>query len=54
MAKPDFDFKRQSSFEIGNIKIKVLHTPGHQWKVPVLLIDADGNDHAIFLVTPYF
>jgi glyoxylase-like metal-dependent hydrolase (beta-lactamase superfamily II)/rhodanese-related sulfurtransferase len=51
-AKPDFEFisaKDNEVFEIGNIKIKVLHTPGHTMEsTTYLLIDADGNDHAIF------
>ncbi|WP_439554028.1 MBL fold metallo-hydrolase [Flavobacterium macrobrachii] len=51
-AKPDFEFISASDnqiFEIGNIKIKVLHTPGHTMEsTTYLLIDADGNDYAIF------
>jgi glyoxylase-like metal-dependent hydrolase (beta-lactamase superfamily II)/rhodanese-related sulfurtransferase len=51
-AKPDFEFisaKDNQVFEIGNIKIKVLHTPGHTMEsTSYLLIDAEGNDHAIF------
>lgn len=51
-AKPDFEFisaKDNEVFEIGDIKIKVLHTPGHTMEsTTFLLIDADGNDHAIF------
>ncbi|AOW10853.1 MBL fold metallo-hydrolase [Flavobacterium gilvum] len=36
-------------FEIGNIKIKVLHTPGHTLESSTyLLIDENGKDHAIF------
>lgn len=36
-------------FEIGNIKIKVLHTPGHTMEsATFLLIDENGKDHAIF------
>ena len=36
-------------FKIGNITIKVLHTPGHTLESSsFLLIDKDGNDHAIF------
>jgi hydroxyacylglutathione hydrolase len=36
-------------FEIGNIKIKVLHTPGHTMESSTyLLIDENGKDHAIF------
>lgn len=51
-AKPEFEFisaKDEQIFEIGEIKIKVLHTPGHTMEsTTYLLIDADGNDHAIF------
>jgi glyoxylase-like metal-dependent hydrolase (beta-lactamase superfamily II)/rhodanese-related sulfurtransferase len=51
-AKPDFEFisaKDNQIFEIGNIKIKVLHTPGHTMEsTTYLLIDADGKDYAIF------
>ena len=36
-------------FAIGNIKIKVLHTPGHTMEsTTYLLIDEKGKDHAIF------
>lgn len=36
-------------FEVGNIKIKVLHTPGHTLESSTfLLIDEKGRDHAIF------
>lgn len=35
--------------ELGNITIKVLHTPGHTLEsTTYLLIDEDGKDHAIF------
>jgi len=35
--------------ELGNIKIKVLHTPGHTLEsTTYLLIDDKGKDHAIF------
>ena len=51
-AAPDFEFisaKDNQIFEIGNIKIKVLHTPGHTMEsTTYLLIDADGKDYAIF------
>ncbi|MBM6499362.1 MBL fold metallo-hydrolase [Flavobacterium macrobrachii] len=51
-AKPDFEFisaKDNQVFDIGNIKIKVLHTPGHTMEsTTYLLIDADGKDYAIF------
>jgi len=36
-------------FEIGNIKIKALHTPGHTMEsTTYLLVDENGKDHAIF------
>lgn len=36
-------------FTIGNIKIKVLHTPGHTPEsTTYLVIDENGKDHAIF------
>lgn len=51
-ASPEFEFISATDnqvFEIGDIKIKVLHTPGHTMEsTSYLLIDADGNDHAIF------
>ncbi|AUP80899.1 MBL fold metallo-hydrolase [Flavivirga eckloniae] len=37
------------TFKIGNITIKVLHTPGHTLESSTfLLIDENGNNHAIF------
>jgi len=36
-------------FKLGNISIKVLHTPGHTIECTTyLLIDEDGKEHAIF------
>ncbi len=36
-------------FEIGNVKIKVLHTPGHTMESSsYLLIDENGKDYALF------
>lgn len=36
-------------FTIGDVKIKTLHTPGHTMEsTTFLLIDDNGNDHAIF------
>jgi len=36
-------------FTIGNISIKILHTPGHTMESSCfLLIDEQGNDHALF------
>lgn len=41
--------KDEEVFNIGKIKIKVLHTPGHTFEsVTYLLIDEAGKDHAIF------
>jgi glyoxylase-like metal-dependent hydrolase (beta-lactamase superfamily II)/rhodanese-related sulfurtransferase len=51
-AKTDFDMQEAADgeiFEIGEIKIKVLHTPGHTLESSTfLLIDKDGNEKAIF------
>lgn len=51
-AKPEFEFisaKDNQVFEIGNIKIKVLHTPGHTMESSCfVLIDQKGKDYAIF------
>jgi glyoxylase-like metal-dependent hydrolase (beta-lactamase superfamily II)/rhodanese-related sulfurtransferase len=51
-ANPEFDCitaEDEQIFEIGNVKIKVLHTPGHTMEsTTYLLIDENGKDHAIF------
>ncbi|UOE41284.1 MBL fold metallo-hydrolase [Chryseobacterium suipulveris] len=51
-AKPEFDAiiaEDNQVFEIGKIKIKVLHTPGHTMEsATYLLIDEDGKETAIF------
>jgi hydroxyacylglutathione hydrolase len=51
-AAPEFDAITATDgqiFEIGNIKIKVLHTPGHTMEsTTFLMIDENGKDHAIF------
>ena len=51
-AKPEFEAivaQDNQVFEVGNIKIKVLHTPGHTMEsTTFLLIDENGKDHAIF------
>jgi len=51
-ATPNYDAliaKDNQVFEIGDVKIKVLHTPGHTMEsVTYLLIDEQGNEHAIF------
>jgi hydroxyacylglutathione hydrolase len=47
-----FDFhlaKDGEIFSIGNLKMKVLHTPGHTLESTCyLLIDESGNDYAVF------
>jgi len=36
-------------FELGDLKIKLLHTPGHTMEsTTYLLLDAEGKEHAIF------
>lgn len=41
--------KDNEIFQLGNINIKVLHTPGHTLESSTfLLIDENGKDHAIF------
>lgn len=51
-AKTDFDLheaKDGETFELGDVKIKVLHTPGHTLESSTfLLIDKEGNEKAIF------
>lgn len=51
-ATPHFDAyvsKDEETFLIGDIKIKVLHTPGHTMESSTfLLINEEGNDYAIF------
>lgn len=51
-AAPEFDAivaEDNQVFEIGKIKIKVLHTPGHTMESSTyLLIDENGKNHAIF------
>ncbi len=51
-AKPDFQFisaKDEQEFKIGDITIKVLHTPGHTMEsTTYLLRDENGKDHCIF------
>lgn len=51
-AKPEFEAIVASDnqiFEVGNIKFKVLHTPGHTMEsTTYLLIDENGKDYAIF------
>ena len=51
-AQTDFDVLVATDgqeFELGKVKIKVLHTPGHTLEsTTYLLIDENGNNHAIF------
>ncbi|MFK7784621.1 MAG: rhodanese-like domain-containing protein [Crocinitomicaceae bacterium] len=51
-ANPAFDCiiaEDNQTFEIGDITLKVLHTPGHTPEsVTYLLIDENGKEHAIF------
>jgi hydroxyacylglutathione hydrolase len=51
-AQPEFEAiiaEDQQIFEIGNIKIKALHTPGHTMEsTTYLLIDENGVENAIF------
>lgn len=51
-AQPEFDAiiaADGQEFTIGNIKIKVLHTPGHTMEsATFLLLDKNGKQHAIF------
>lgn len=51
-AVPNFEAlvaKDNEEFAIGDVKIKVLHTPGHTMESSTyLLIDEAGKDHAIF------
>ncbi|MGB5356707.1 MAG: MBL fold metallo-hydrolase, partial [Eudoraea sp.] len=51
-ANPSFDAiiaKDGQEFPLGNITIKVLHTPGHTMEsTTYLLRDEQGKDHAIF------
>jgi glyoxylase-like metal-dependent hydrolase (beta-lactamase superfamily II)/rhodanese-related sulfurtransferase len=51
-ANPNYDVLVAADgqiFELGEIKIKVLHTPGHTLESACfLLFDKNGNEHAIF------
>ena len=51
-ANPTYDAhiaKDGEEFQIGKIKIRVLHTPGHTMEsTTYLLIDKEGKEHAIF------
>lgn len=51
-AKPNYDIIEaidEEIFELGSIKIKVIHTPGHTPESSsYLLIDETGKEHALF------
>lgn len=51
-AAPDFDCivaTDGQEFKLGNVTIKVLHTPGHTMEsTTYLLLDENGKEHAIF------
>lgn len=51
-AKPGFEAfvaADNDMFIVGDVRIKLLHTPGHTMESSTfLLIDEEGNDHAIF------
>lgn len=51
-ANPEYDIysaKDEEVFELGKVKIKVLHTPGHTLEsTTYLLVDEEGKNHAIF------
>ena len=51
-AKPEFEFisaKDGEEFKVGEVTIKVLHTPGHTMEsTTYLLKDATGKDYCIF------
>lgn len=53
-AKPEFEFisaKDNEEFAIGDVIIKVLHTPGHTMESTTFLLkDEAGKDHCIFSV----
>ena len=51
-AEPAYNFlgkKDGEIIEVGKVKIKIIHTPGHTLEsVCYLLIDENGNDYALF------
>lgn len=51
-ANPSFDCivaEDNQEFELGRVKIRVLHTPGHTMEsTTYLLLDENGKEHAIF------
>ena len=56
-AEPAYNFlgkKDGEIIEVGKVKIKIIHTPGHTLEsVCYLLIDENGDDYAYLLVTHY-
>ena len=58
LADPDFDViiaKDGQTFNIGDVTITALHTPGHTMEsTTYLLRDANGKDHAILVETRSF
>lgn len=52
LANPSFDAhiaKDEEIFQLGNVQIKVLHTPGHTMEsTTYLLLDENGKEYAIF------
>lgn len=51
-AQPEFDFISATDgqvFKVGNVSIKVLHTPGHTMESTCFLLrDENGKDYALF------
>jgi len=51
-ANPEFEAitaKDEQTFKVGNVTIKVLHTPGHTMESTCYLLkDENGKDHALF------
>lgn len=51
-AEPKFECiiaKDNQVLQVGDIQLKILHTPGHTMEsITILLIDKDGKDHCIF------
>lgn len=51
-AKPEYDAyiaKDKEVFQLGDVTIKVLHTPGHTMEsTTYLLLDENGKEHAVF------
>lgn len=44
-----YEAKDEEELKVGKVRFKVLHTPGHTMEsTTYLLIDEEGNDHAIF------